>query len=116
MNAFDYLRTQTQRVAYQELMEFPLSNAVVELQNEFPNLEFDGITGPAVEAREVVAKIAISNKDNIATVYIVFKPTMAKYGVGVKQLNGLTALKPANTPAEAKEIAKEFLRQKLTSW
>ncbi len=116
MNVFDYLQTNTQRVAYQELMELPLSNAVVELQNEFPNLEISGITGAELEARDVVVKITISNKDNSAAVYIFFKPTMAKYGVGVKQLNGLTALKPANTPAEAKEIAKEFLRKNLTNW
>jgi hypothetical protein len=117
-NLTNTFQTQRQKDAYYALIGLPLSKIVDELQDEFPHLNLEGYTGPKIEKGEVTAQFEIFNNNQKRAVSVItFKLSNAIYGVSLKDNeNKIVALSPAHTPEEAIAIAKEKLKQQLTSW
>ena len=116
-NILDLFTVVRHRSAYNELMNFPISSAIDELQDEFPLLNLQGFTDTTLENNYPVTKLTISNAANIGAVFVVFDSPYAKYGIGRKNPSGdLNALQAANTCEEAKESVKAKFRVMLESW
>jgi hypothetical protein len=116
-NILDMFTIVRHRYAYNELMNYPISSAIDQMQDEFPQLNLHGITETTLENNYPTTKLTISNAANIGAVFVVFNSPYAKYGVGRKNPNGdLDALQTANTCEEAKEAVKAKFRELLGSW
>lgn len=116
-NIFDLFAVVRHRTAYNELVDYPISSAIDELQDEFPQLNLHGFTETTLENKYPASKLTISNAANIGAAFVVFNSPYAKYGVGRKNPKGdLNALLPANTCEDAKEAVKAKFREMLASW
>jgi hypothetical protein len=116
-NILDMFNITRHRFAYNELMDYPISSAIDELRDEFPQLNLHGFADTTLENNYPTTKLTISNANNIGAVFVVFNSPYAKYGIGRKNLNGdLNALQTSNTCEDAKETVKAKFREMLGNW
>ena len=104
------------RTACSELLAYPISDAINELQDEFPLLNLHGFTEVVIENRYPVLRHTISNAQNICAVYVLFDSIYSKYAITTKAPNGFGGTTAAETCEQAKEKIKEAFRKNLNSW
>ena len=116
-NILDFFSNARHRAAYDELMNYPISSMIAELQDEFPLLNFHGFTEPSLENDYPATKLTVSNSIRTESVFVVFNSPYAKYGIGRKNPNGdLNSLQTADTCEEAGDAIKAQFRQMLANW